>query len=130
LKKTVILLSIIVGLCIISVGFAFESKNTNKETKKESQKIKIKGNDNKGRYLYRTGCRPCHKRDSDMDAPDLSPKSKSKAQWKEQFIKENYVELECGKEWKKKSKEELNDIFIFLYNHAKDSKNPTGCSQQ
>jgi hypothetical protein len=128
LKKTItLLLSIIIGLCVISVALALE---TDKDKGTTKQKQKIKGNENKGKYLYRKECRPCHKRNSEIGAPELSPNSKTKAQWKEQFIKENYVELECAKEWKKRSEEELNDILTFLYKHAKDSNNPASCSQQ
>ncbi|MBW1649972.1 MAG: cytochrome c [Deltaproteobacteria bacterium] len=112
MKKTVILLlSIVIGLCVIGVSFAVESD----------------GNERKGKYVYRQECRQCHKADSEAGAPNLSPDSKTMAQWESAFEKENYSELECAKEWDKRSEEELNDIFTYLHKYAADSPTPAKC---
>lgn len=80
------------------------------------------GNDRKGKYLYRKTCRKCH---DGSKAKELSPSSKTMAEWKQAF--ENYKNLKCKDEWQKLKHKDLNDIFSYLYNHAYDSPQPATC---
>jgi len=106
-----LLLMIIIGICFMGVSFAVEGG----------------GNDKKGKYVYRQNCRQCHKTDSEVGAPNLSPDSKTRAQWERGFQKENYSELECAEEWGKRTDEEINDIFTYLHKYAADSPTPAKC---
>ena len=83
------------------------------------------GNARKGKHLFRTTCRECHKEDA--TATPLSPDSKTQAQWERTFEPENYQELQCKDEWAQHSEEELEDIFTYLYEHAYDSPSPAKC---
>ena len=80
------------------------------------------GNDRKGKYLFRKSCRTCHDGSS---AKELSPNSKTQAQWTRTF--EKYERLECKDEWAKHKHGDLNDIYTYLYNHAYDSPQPATC---
>ena len=80
------------------------------------------GNDRKGKYLYRKNCRTCHDGSS---AADLSPNSKTQAQWERTF--KRYERVECASEWEKLSPEDLTDIFTYLHGHAYDSPQPATC---
>ncbi len=81
------------------------------------------GNDNKGKYLFRKNCRACHV--SGGSAKDLSPNSKTQAQWQRAF--KSYEKLACKDEWKKLSQGDLTDMYTYLYNHAYDSPQPATC---
>jgi hypothetical protein len=81
------------------------------------------GNDNKGKYLYRKNCRACHI--AGGTAKDLSPNSKTQAQWQRTF--NTYEKLACKDEWKKLAQGDLTDIYTYLYNHAYDSPQPATC---
>jgi mono/diheme cytochrome c family protein len=81
------------------------------------------GNSRKGKYLYRKNCRSCHS--EGQPAPDLSPIDHTQAQWKKLFA--NYQEFPCYDEWKDLSEADLNDIYSYLYQHAKDSPSPAKC---
>lgn len=83
------------------------------------------GNARKGKYLYRSTCRRCHQENA--AATPLSPDSKTQAQWERTFKPENYQALACKDEWAKHSKEDLTDIFTYLYEHAFDSPSPAKC---
>jgi hypothetical protein len=80
------------------------------------------GNERKGKYMYRKSCRSCH---DGSGATELSPNSKTMAQWERSFGK--YERLDCIEEWNKLKQEDLNDIYSYLYNHAYDSAQPATC---
>jgi hypothetical protein len=80
------------------------------------------GKDRKGKYLYRKSCRACHDGSS---AKELSPNSKTMAQWERTFKK--YERIDCKAEWAKHSHSDLNDIYTYLYNHGYDSPQPATC---
>jgi len=80
------------------------------------------GNARKGKYLYRQKCRSCH----GVSASDLSPSSKTQADWKKMFAKPEA--LKCYKEWKGVTPEERTDIFSYLHDFAKDSPSPAKCN--
>ena len=80
------------------------------------------GNDRKGKYMYRKSCRSCH---DGSGAVELSPNSKTQAQWERSFDK--YERLDCIEEWNKLEQQDLNDIYTYLYGHAYDSPQPATC---
>ncbi len=82
-----------------------------------------KGNEKKGKFMYRKTCRACHIDGGSAKA--LSPNSKTQAQWDRAF--EKHERLECADEWKKLSDKDLEDILSYLYNHAFDSPSPATC---
>lgn len=81
------------------------------------------GNERKGKYLFRSNCRTCHK--DGASAPTLGPNSKTQAQWERVF--ERVERLECAKEWEKLSEADRNDMLAYLFNHAFDSPSPATC---
>jgi len=80
------------------------------------------GNQRKGKYLYRKYCRKCH---DGSAAKELSPSSKTMADWEQVFA--NYQNLKCKDEWNKLKHKDLNDIFTYLHEHAYDSAQPATC---
>ena len=82
-----------------------------------------KGNARKGKYLFRKNCRTCHGADS--SATDLSPISKTQAQWEAVF--KNNDQLQCTAEWQKLSEKDLGDVHAHLWGHAYDSPSPAKC---
>lgn len=80
------------------------------------------GNARKGKYLYRQNCRSCH----GQSASDLSPNSKTQAEWKKLFAKSEAIK--CAKDWKGVSAEDKKDIFAYLHDFAKDSPSPAKCN--
>ncbi len=80
------------------------------------------GNERKGKYLYRKDCRSCH---DGSGAAELSPSSKTQAQWERAFGR--YERLDCVKEWDKHEHVDLNDIYSYLHGHAYDSPTPATC---
>jgi len=80
------------------------------------------GNARKGKYTYRAKCRTCH----GASASDLSPNSKTQAEWKKVFAK--WEGVKCAKEWKGLSAEDRTDIFAYLHDYAKDSPSPAKCN--
>ena len=106
-KKTFI--SMIIMMLVLSISataFAFEP-----------------GNERKGKYLYRSNCRTCHK--DGATATPLGPNDKTMAQWERAF--EKYERLDCAKEWEKLSESDRHDMLTYLYNHAFDSSTPATC---
>lgn len=106
------LLMVLIALCflLVMVGTGFAGG-------------KKKGNEKKGKYLFRKKCRACH-----IDggaAKALSPNSKTQAQWARAFTK--YKRLKCVDEWNKLSEKDRKDILSYLYNHAFDSPAPATC---
>lgn len=89
-----------------------------------------KGNPRKGKFLFRKNCRACHAKNTSAKGGGkvLQPSSKKQAGWKITFQNENYKKVECIKNWDKLSKKDINDIYLFLYEHASDSPSPVNCS--
>jgi len=81
------------------------------------------GNSRKGKYLYRKNCRVCHVENG--KAKELSPISKTQAQWKATFA--DAKKLPCADSWAKLSDKDLADIYAYLWGHAKDSPSPAKC---
>jgi hypothetical protein len=87
-----------------------------------------KGNERKGKYIYRKVYKSCYKRgEVDSAKPPLNPNSKTQAQWEEIFDKKENEEFGCKEEWDKLSEKDLRDIFSYLHAHASDSGNPVTC---
>ena len=82
-----------------------------------------KGNARKGKYLFRKTCRSCHMEGG--SAKDLSPVSKTQAEW--QIVFDNIGKLECKGEWAKLSEKDNLDVYEHLYGHAFDSPSPAKC---
>ena len=82
-----------------------------------------KGNARKGKYLFRKTCRTCHIEDG--SAIELSPVSKTQAEWQEVF--DNLDKLKCKEEWEKLSESDNVDIYAHLWGHAFDSPSPAKC---
>ncbi len=80
------------------------------------------GNGRKGKFLYRKSCRSCHGK----TASDLSPATKTQAEWTALF--KDVSKLPCNKEWQGLPDKDLNDIFTYLHDYAKDSPTPAKCS--
>jgi hypothetical protein len=80
------------------------------------------GNARKGKFLYRKNCRSCH---NGTDAKDLSPADKTQAEWKATFG--DIGKIKCSGDWTV-NESDLNDIFTYLYDYAKDSPSPAKCS--
>ncbi len=79
------------------------------------------GNARKGKFLYRKNCRSCH----GSSASDLSPASKTQAEWSATFA--DKAKIKCSSDWTI-SEKDLNDIFTYLHDYAKDSPSPAKCS--
>lgn len=103
-----ILMTALIG-SFIGISFAAESFTTD-------------GNDRKGKYMYRKSCRSCH---DGGEAVELSPNSKTQAQWGRTF--ERYERLDCVEEWNKLEHGDLNDVYTYLHGHAYDSPQPATC---
>lgn len=82
-----------------------------------------KGNSRKGKYLYRKNCRVCHVQNG--KAKELSPISKTQAQWKTTFAAQD--KLPCADQWAKLKEKDITDIYAYLWGHAKDSPSPAKC---
>ena len=82
-----------------------------------------KGNARKGKYLFRKNCRTCHVEGG--DAKELSPISKTQADWQKAF--DNYKQVKCVATWDKLSDKDRNDMFAYLHGHAFDSPSPAKC---
>ena len=81
------------------------------------------GNERKGKYMFRSNCRTCHK--DGASAPALNPNSKTQAQWERAF--EKYERLDCAAEWNKLSEQDRKDILTYLTKYAFDSPSPATC---
>lgn len=79
------------------------------------------GNARKGKFLYRKNCRSCH----GTSAVDLSPADKTQAEWTAMFG--DMSKIKCSPDWTV-TEGELNDIFTYLHDYAKDSPSPAKCS--
>ncbi len=79
------------------------------------------GNPRKGKHLYKKSCKECHS--SGAAAGELTPMSKTQAQWDRFFDKKKHDE----EAWEKHSDQDLKDIQQFLFDHAADSPQPQTC---
>lgn len=79
------------------------------------------GNARKGKFLYRKNCRSCH----GTTASDMSPADKTQAEWDALFS--DTSKIKCSPDWTVNEKD-LNDIFTYLHDYAKDSPSPAKCS--
>lgn len=104
----ILTISLIVSFACIAFGAASSFTND--------------GNERKGKYLYRKNCRACH---DGSGAVELSPNSKTMAQWERTFGR--YERLGCIEEWNKLKHDDLNNIYSYLYGHAYDSAQPATC---
>jgi hypothetical protein len=81
------------------------------------------GNARKGKFLFRKNCRSCH----GASASDLSPDSKTKAEWKKIFA--TPATIPCHDKWPAEmTEQDVLDIHTYLYDFAKDSPTPAKCS--
>ncbi len=103
-RSTGIFATLILVLAAVSMAFAAE------------------GNARKGKYTYRAKCRTCH----GATASDLSPSSKTQADWKKTFAK--VESIKCYKDWKGVTPEDRADILAYLHDYAKDSPSPAKCN--
>jgi cytochrome c5 len=84
-------------------------------------------NPNRGKTLFKSTCKSCHVKDG--DAKDLTPLSKTQAQWTRVF-KSNIdpmVKRVQTKTGKALAAADLADIQLFLVSHAADSDQPETC---
>ncbi len=87
-----------------------------------------KGNQRKGKYLYRKIYKECHAAGKvDSPRPPLSPDTKTQSQWKRIFDKKDFDQFGCPEQWSKLSDQDLQCIFAYLYGHAADSPSPAKC---
>jgi len=86
------------------------------------------GDERKGKYAYRNVYKACYQRgEVDSKKPPISPDKKTQAQWKRIFDKKEFEIFGCKEEWDKLSKQDIQDIFAYLYYHAADSPTPAKC---
>ena len=79
------------------------------------------GNPRKGKHLFKKTCKTCHS--SGGDGGEVTPMTKTQAQWDRMFKKKKHGE----EEWKNLSEQDLKDIQQFLFDHAADSPQPQTC---
>ena len=79
------------------------------------------GNPRKGKHLYKKTCKTCH--GAGGDGGELTPMSKTQAQWDRFFDKKKHD----AAAWEKLSEQDLKDVQQFLYDHAADSAQPQTC---
>ncbi len=86
------------------------------------------GNKRKGKYVYKSVYKACAKRgEIDSKTPPVSPGDKTMAQWKRVFDKKKFEIFKCSEEWGNLSKNELDNIYAYLYSYAADSPTPAKC---
>lgn len=107
-KQIFIFFTLILSLCLFSLGIAAEKK----------------ANSRKGKLLFRRNCRVCH---DGGKAQELGPYQKKIKEWNSIFAKDKYNEYKCKAEWEKLSEQDLLDILAYLRAGAADSKVPRGC---
>jgi mono/diheme cytochrome c family protein len=103
-KLTTIIATLLITVFAVSMAFAMGG-----------------GNARKGKFLYRKNCRSCH----GNSASDLSPASKTQAEWTATFADKS--KIKCSSDWTI-SEKDLNDIFSYLHDYASDSPSPAKCS--
>jgi cytochrome c5 len=84
-------------------------------------------NPNKGRTLFRSTCKSCHVKNG--DAKDLSPLTKTQAQWTRVFKSgiSPMVPRVQAKTGTALTPADLADMQLFLVSHAADSDQPETC---
>lgn len=84
-----------------------------------------KPNARKGKYLFRKHCRTCHVENG--AGKELSPISKTQAEWTAMFENGGFEQLECKENWAKRSEKDLRDVYAYMHDHAYDSPSPLKC---
>lgn len=84
-----------------------------------------KPNARKGKYLFRKHCRTCHSEQG--EAKELSPISKTQAEWTAIFKDGEFKQLTCNGAWAKLKEKDLIDTYAYMHNHAYDSPSPLKC---
>jgi mono/diheme cytochrome c family protein len=85
-------------------------------------------NPNRGKSLFRAGCKTCHMPKG--EAKDLSPLTKTQAQWTRAFkatVPTTMVPRVAQKTGRALTADELADVQFFLVSHAADSDQPETC---
>ncbi len=85
-------------------------------------------NPNHGKTLFRSTCKSCHMKDA--GAKDLTPLSKTQAQWTRAFkapVMQTMLKRVETKTGKPLSTTDVADIQAFLVAHAVDSDQPETC---
>ena len=87
---------------------------------------KPKGNETKGRFYFKQTCKNCHTKGA--SGGEITPMSKTQAQWERYFTlgKHNKGTEPLAKYF---SGDQLNDAWVFLFNHAVDSPQPETCGK-
>ena len=86
------------------------------------------GNKRKGKYTYKKVYKTCFKAGKiDAKKPFISPSDKTMAQWKRIFDKKEYAIFKCADQWGALTKEEIKNIYSYLYGYAADSPSPAKC---
>jgi len=102
---------------VVAIGFSFSMSTL--------LAGEIKGNEKKGKYLFKAKCKQCHDPEHGKGKVKVTPANFTQAQWKS-FFKRN-------KHKRKKdisdqfTEEELIHIKTFLINHAADTDQPETC---
>ena len=84
-----------------------------------------KGSDTKGKFYFKKTCKTCHTKGG--SAVELSPLSKTQAQWKKFFDAGKHGKGGETISPKHGTPAQLLDIKTFLINHASDSPQPETC---
>ena len=84
-----------------------------------------KGSDTKGKFYFKKNCKSCHVKGG--EAMELTPLSKTQAQWKKFFEAGKHGKPAVPMTPKLVTPEQLLDIRTFLINHASDSPQPETC---
>lgn len=85
-------------------------------------------NPNRGKSLFRSNCKSCHMPKG--AARDLTPLSKTQAQWTRAFKTDTVAKMlprVTEKTGKTLTPADLSDIQVFLVSHAADSDQPETC---
>lgn len=84
-----------------------------------------KGSDTKGKFYFKKTCKTCHTKGG--SALELSPLSKTQAQWKKFFDGAKHGKAGEAISPKLGTPAQVLDIKTFLINHASDSPQPETC---
>lgn len=83
--------------------------------------LAAQGSDNKGKFFFKKSCKTCH---TEGKGVDLTPLSKTQAQWTKFFKGGKHQGAPLTK---MVTAEQALDIQTFLVNHASDSPSPQTC---
>jgi cytochrome c5 len=84
-----------------------------------------KGSDTKGKFYFKKTCKTCHMKGG--AAADLTPLSRTQAQWKKFFDAGKHGKAGEALSPKLGTPAQVLDIKTFLINHASDSPQPETC---